>query len=91
VLNSILAILNTTVILGDTYNPYEISHLAEDTNILVHEATLPEMYKKHASERGHSTVSMAAKFAAHIRAKKLVLSHFGKMVEVQVCDSYCQL
>ena len=80
------------VILGDTYDPSPIATLAEDTDILIHEATnahLPgidsntkpddtfESVETRTKSRGHSTPQMAGAFASRIRAKQLVLNHFS--------------
>lgn len=65
------------VFLGDTHNPYEISHLAKDCDFLVHESTLENRQKAMAIERGHSVPSMAATFAKSISSKRLILSHFS--------------
>ncbi|KAF8974176.1 beta-lactamase-like protein [Flammula alnicola] len=80
------------VILGDTYDPSPISSLAEDADLLIHEATnahLPgvdpttkdidtyETVEARAKSRGHSTPQMAGLFAKRIRARQLILNHFS--------------
>ena len=80
------------VILGDTYDPSPIAPLAEDADMLIHEATnahLPgidlttkdsdtyESVEIQAKSRGHSTPQMAGAFARRVKAKRLVLNHFS--------------
>ncbi|TFK55702.1 Metallo-hydrolase/oxidoreductase [Heliocybe sulcata] len=79
-------------ILGDTYDPSPIAALAENSDILIHEATnahLPgvdpdtkpgdsyESVEARTKSRGHSTPQMAGAFAMHIRARQLLLNHFS--------------
>lgn len=80
------------VILGDTYDPSPIAKLAEDADVLIHEATnahLPgidpntkdtdtyETVEARSTSRGHSTPQMAGSFAKLIRVRKLILNHFS--------------
>jgi len=80
------------VILGDTHDPSPIASLAENADVLIHEATnahLPgvdphtkeddtyEIVEKRAKSRGHSTPQMAGAFATRINARKLMLNHFS--------------
>ncbi|KAF8439161.1 beta-lactamase-like protein [Terfezia claveryi] len=70
-----------TTILGDTYDPSSIAPLAQNSTVLIHEATnayLPsvdpntkstetyELVKERAMSRGHSTPEMAGLFARDI-------------------------
>ncbi|KAF8631602.1 hypothetical protein AX15_002350 [Amanita polypyramis BW_CC] len=89
------------VILGDTYDPSPIAPLAEDADMLIHEATnahLPgidpttkdsdtyESVEMRAKSRGHSTPQMAGAFARRVRARKLVLNHFSPRYSSARCD-----
>jgi len=81
------------VILGDTNNPRNISKLAKDADVLVHEATnafLPgvdplddgsvlteKKVRLRTIKRGHSTPGMAGSFAKSINAKGLIMTHFS--------------
>ncbi|KAJ7368467.1 Metallo-hydrolase oxidoreductase [Mycena albidolilacea] len=80
------------VILGDTHNPSAIEPLAQDADLLIHEATnahLPnidpgtkdddtyQIVEQRTRSRGHSTPQMAGAFAKRIRAKQLILNHFS--------------
>ncbi|KZV76923.1 Metallo-hydrolase/oxidoreductase [Peniophora sp. CONT] len=80
------------VVLGDTYDPSRIAPLAQDADLLIHEATnahLPsldpatkpddtfETVQARTMSRGHSTPQMAGAFARGIGAKSLVLNHFS--------------
>ena len=80
------------VILGDTYDPSAIAHLATDASVLIHEATnahLPGLdsttkvedtfksVEERTKSRGHSTPQMAGAFAKNIAAQKLVMNHFS--------------
>ncbi|KAF5390594.1 hypothetical protein D9757_002654 [Collybiopsis confluens] len=80
------------VILGDTYDPSPMIPIAENADLLIHEATnahLPglvsntrdddtyESVQKTAMERGHSTPQMAGSFAKRVNASSLILNHFS--------------
>ncbi|KAK0453467.1 beta-lactamase-like protein [Armillaria borealis] len=80
------------VILGDTYDPSQITEIAREADLLIHEATnahLPGIdedtkdtdtygtVEARAISRGHSTPQMAGKFAKKIGARRLVLNHFS--------------
>jgi ribonuclease Z len=74
------------VILGDTYDPFSLSYIAMDCDVLIHECTnaaLPSLKEDTknvellAKSRGHSTPQMAGIFAKSINAKVLLLNHFS--------------
>ena len=76
------------VICGDTADCRALEGLAQDCDVLIHEATntfLPGVDKegtvrlvtRDAKIHGHSTPFMAGDFAKRINAKRLVLNHFS--------------
>lgn len=80
------------VILGDTFDPSPMIPIAQDADLLIHEATnahLPdfmpstrdddtyESVQQTAMSRGHSTPQMAGAFAKRIGAASLILNHFS--------------
>lgn len=64
-------------VLGDTSDASAMAPLAMDSDVLVHEATLEDGLVELAALRGHSTPSMAARFARDVRARRLLLTHFS--------------
>ena len=77
-------------ILGDTCDASNIAKLAENSTVVIHEATLGylpeyaysrektyEQFAAGVASRGHSTPQMAASFAAAINARTLILTHFS--------------
>lgn len=80
------------VILGDTYDPSPIIPIAQDADLLIHEATnahLPgidsatkdtdtfALVEERTKSRGHSTPQMAGAFARRIGTRFLILNHFS--------------
>jgi ribonuclease Z len=72
-------------ILADSCDSSAMLPMANDADVLVHEATFPASESDgYARTRGHSTTRMAAKFAAKANAKTLILTHFGGLMQALV-------
>lgn len=52
--------------------------LAQDADLLIHEATYPAGMERLAHERGHSTAADAARCAKEAGAKKLIMTHISQ-------------
>jgi ribonuclease Z len=76
------------VVMGDTCSGEHIAGLAHGADVLIHEATNAYMHNFDAGRtmrgverttiaHGHSTPQMAGRFAARIKAKQLILTHFS--------------
>jgi ribonuclease Z len=66
---------------GDTRPFAGLAKLAENADLLIHDATLGDDMKERAREDGHSTPSQAAKIAKKARVKQLVLTHISARYE----------
>lgn len=64
-------------IIGDTRNNQRAFELAENADVLVHEATFGQEESDHAYAYYHSTSADAAKVAKDAGAKKLILTHIS--------------
>jgi ribonuclease Z len=62
---------------GDTMPAENIVGLAENADLLIHEATFDDELMERAGEDGHSTPSQAAKTAKEAKVKRLVLTHIS--------------
>ena len=62
---------------GDTGPSEALTKLAENADLLIHEATFEDAMKERALEDGHSTPSMAAETAKEAKVKRLVLTHIS--------------
>ena len=60
---------------GDTRPSKSLVELAENADLLIHEATFDDELSEKAQEDGHSTASQAAETAKKAKAKRLVLVH----------------
>jgi ribonuclease Z len=66
------------VMLGDTSNSDSLLEDGMGCDVLVHETTYHAELKEKAIAGGHSTSQMAGEFAARIKAKKLIITHFSQ-------------
>jgi len=62
---------------GDTRPSENLVKLAENADLLIHEATFDDELMERALEDGHSTPSMAAETAKEAGAKWLILTHIS--------------
>jgi len=62
---------------GDTKPTKSLIRLAENADLLIHEATLDDGLLDRAQEDGHSTPSQAAETAKNAKAKRLILTHLS--------------
>jgi ribonuclease Z len=62
---------------GDTGQSENVVELAENADLLIHEATFDDELKERATEDKHSTPSMAAETAKKAGVKRLVLTHIS--------------
>jgi ribonuclease Z len=60
---------------GDTRPTKSLLKLAENADLLIHEATFEDELLDKAKEDGHSTPSQAAQIAKKAQAKRLILTH----------------
>jgi len=66
---------------GDTEPSEDIVKLAENADLLIHEATFDDDLQERAREDGHSTPSQAATVAKKAKVKRLVLTHISARYE----------
>jgi ribonuclease Z len=62
---------------GDTRPSEEVTRLALEADLLIHEATFADDLIERAMEDGHTTFSQAAGVAAQARVKRLILTHIS--------------
>jgi ribonuclease Z len=68
------------VVMGDNCAAPALEPIALDADLVVHESTNLPGDEEKARARGHSTPGMAGAFARSVRAKNLLLTHFGSVV-----------
>lgn len=64
-------------ILGDTIPCQASIDLAQDVDLLIHEATQEQALEEKALERGHSTTVHAATIAKQANARRLIITHIS--------------
>lgn len=77
-------------IMGDTCDSSEIIPLAQNLDVLVHEATMENKLLEKCVEFGHSTPDMAVDIAVSCNTKTLVLFHLSpryKPLSLSMCDA----
>ena len=62
---------------GDTGHSGNLVKLAENADLLIHEATFEDEMKERAIKDGHSTPSVAAETAKKAGVKRLILTHIS--------------
>jgi len=67
----------TVVYTADTRPQRETSEVAEDADLLVHDATFGDSMADRASDTGHATGREAAQIAADAGARRLALTHIS--------------
>ncbi|MDT2045563.1 ribonuclease Z [Priestia aryabhattai] len=73
-------------ILGDTRMCKNSTKLAENANVLVHEATFAEGDEKLAYDYYHSTAKQAAQVARQANVQKLILTHISARYQGQAVE-----
>jgi ribonuclease Z len=77
---------STLVYTSDTSPCSAITELAQDADVLIHEATFRAGAEELANRLGHSTARQAAEVAAAAGARRLVLIHFTPMGSHEIDD-----
>jgi len=62
---------------GDTKPSKAVEELAENADLLIHEATFDDELTERAGEDSHSTATQAAKVAKNAKVKMLILTHIS--------------
>ena len=73
-------------ILGDTRYCDASVELAEEVDVLVHEATFSANEARLAHDYYHSTTVQAAEVAKRARAKQLILTHISSRYQGEMCN-----
>ncbi len=71
---------------GDTRPMAATVEVAEDADLLVHDATFADDFAERAGQTGHSTARQAAEIAARANAKRLAMTHISSRYAGDVSD-----
>ena len=71
------------VLLGDNGDASRIKPLAQNADVVVHDATLPHTELSATTSKDFSTVRMGISFASSVNAKSLFLTHFSPQVDAE--------
>lgn len=77
----------TLAIFGDTGPTNAALELAQNVDVMVHEATLEAAMAEKANSRGHSTTVQAASVAHAANAGRLILTHFSSRYDAVGCEA----
>lgn len=63
---------------GDTLPSDDLVHIGQNSDVLIHEATMEDDLEKEARIKMHSTVSQAIEIGRRMSAKFVILTHFSQ-------------
>lgn len=63
---------------GDTLPSDDLVHIGQNSDVLIHEATMEDDLEKEARIKMHSTVSQAIEIGHRMSAKFVILTHFSQ-------------
>lgn len=63
---------------GDTMPTENLIQLGENSDVLIHEATMEDDLEREAVIKMHSTTSQAIQIGQHMNAKNIILTHFSQ-------------
>ncbi|KAK7092422.1 zinc phosphodiesterase ELAC protein 1-like [Littorina saxatilis] len=66
------------VVGGDSSDSSELLKVAQNADLLIHEATLENACHETCVERGHSTPKMTAELAKKLNVRQLIMTHFSQ-------------
>ncbi|MBI6527589.1 ribonuclease Z [Proteus vulgaris] len=72
-------------IFGDTQPTPDALKLANNADVIVHEATFKHQMAEQANSRGHSTTTQAATLAKDANVKKLIITHISSRYLPEDC------